>query len=87
MSEQAPSSDMPEPLVTGSGGLGNRTTGGLQHRFVDVLGWLITFAWGISFVLDAAVKEYEPPVSVHALMMVVAGAAFGSSLIKKGEGQ
>jgi hypothetical protein len=29
------------------------------------------------------VVGYEPPVTVHALMMIVAGAAFGSSLFQR----
>lgn len=52
---------------------------------MDVLGWVITGAWAASFVLDAVVKTYDPPWTIHALMMVVAGAAFGSTLIVKGD--
>lgn len=63
----------------------SRTATGLSHRFIDSLSWIITAAWAISFVLDATVKTYDPPVSVHALMMVVAGAAFGSTLINRGD--
>jgi hypothetical protein len=57
----------------------------LQRRFVDILGWVITSVWGLSFILDAAIKSYDPPPIVHALMMLVAGAAFGSTFIQKEE--
>jgi hypothetical protein len=61
-----------------------RTKAGLQRRFVDILAWIIVGAWGSSFVLDAVVTTYDPPPVIHALMMVVAGAAFGSTFIHKG---
>jgi hypothetical protein len=48
------------------------------------LAWIIVGAWGSSFVLDAVVTTYDPPPVIHALMMVVAGAAFGSTFIHKG---
>jgi hypothetical protein len=69
--------------VSTSAGSDGRTVGGLSRRFVDVLGWTITGAWAASFALDAMVVGYEPPVTVHALMMIVAGAAFGSSLFQR----
>ena len=49
----------------------------------SVIGWTVTGAWATSFVLDAMFASYEPPVSLHALMMLVAGAAFGGSMLKK----
>jgi hypothetical protein len=96
LSGHFPSSPTPEPPDIVSGGLGkvgpaesestrSRTTTGLQRRFVDTLGWLITLVWAVSFILDAIITTYDPPVSIHALMMVVAGAAFGSTLIKRDE--
>ena len=72
----------PSSLDKPSDGHG-RTDTGLQRKFVDVLGWVITGAWGISFILDAVVKTYDPHPTIHALMMVVAGAAFGSTFIKR----
>lgn len=83
--ESSQPSATPEQQASPSDGSDGRTTGGLQRKFVDTLGWLITGAWAASFLLDAAIRDYDPPVSVHALMMVVAGAAFGSSLIHRGD--
>ena len=48
---------------------------------------LITAAWAVSFILDIVVKEYDPPASVHALMMIVAGGVFGEGLIRTRTGQ
>jgi hypothetical protein len=55
---------------------------GLNQRFIDVLGWVITLAWAFSMTLHATGIGYEPPASIHLLMMIVAGAAFGTNLIK-----
>lgn len=54
-----------------------------MDRLRSAIGWTVTAAWAISFVLDAVLPHYEPPVSLHALMMLVAGAAFGGSMLKK----
>lgn len=90
MSEQPQES--PSPSATrrrrvrkSDGSDSGRTAGGLQRRFVDVLGWTITAVWAASFIVDALVRTYDPPVSIHALMMIVAGAAFGSALIQRGD--
>lgn len=55
----------------------------MDERLRSVIGWVVTGAWATSFVLDALLVRYEPPVSVHALMMIVAGAAFGSSMLRR----
>lgn len=60
-----------------------RSSGGLQRRFVDALAWIITGAWGVSFVMDIVRPAYDPPGVLHALMLTVAGAAFGSTLIRR----
>lgn len=47
--------------------------------------WLtvvITLAWAVSFIVDIAKTEYDPPASVHALMLIVAGAVFGDGLVR-----
>lgn len=55
----------------------------MDDRLRNAIGYLVTATWGVSFVLDALLVNYEPPVSVHALMMLVAGAAFGGSMLKR----
>lgn len=59
---------------------------GLNQRFVDALGWIITAVWALSMALHAANIGYEPPASIHLLMMVVAGTAFGTNFIKPKNG-
>lgn len=54
-----------------------------MERLPSAIGWTVTVAWAASFVLDAVLKNYEPPVTVHALMMLVAGAAFGGQMWKR----
>jgi hypothetical protein len=58
----------------------------LSPRFVEVLGWVITCIWALSMFLHALNIGYEPPPSIHVLMMVVAGAAFGTNFIKPRNG-
>ena len=47
---------------------------------------VITAAWSISFLVDIIVTTYDPPATLHALMMVVAGAAFSGSIIRRHNG-
>jgi cell division protein FtsB len=54
-----------------------------SNRFIAlVVASVITAAWAISFTVDIFVKDYEAPPSVHALMLIVAGAVFGEGLIR-----
>lgn len=43
---------------------------------------VITAAWAVSFVVDVFNEGYEPPASVHALMLLVAGALFGDRVLR-----
>lgn len=43
---------------------------------------VITVAWTISFLVDIKVDTYDPPASIHPLMMIVAGAVFGEGLVR-----
>lgn len=47
---------------------------------------VITGAWAVSFIVDIVNKNYDPPASVHGLMMMVAGAVFGEGLIRTRNG-
>lgn len=59
-----------------------------NNKVATGLAIVITVAWAISFLLDIVIQGYDPPPSVHALMMMVAGAVFGEGLIKsRNEGQ
>jgi hypothetical protein len=50
-------------------------------RLRTVMGWAIIVAWTISLALDASIMTYEPPTSIHILMMLAAGALFGPKII------
>ena len=39
--------------------------------------YLIAVVWTVSVILDATWPSYEAPTSIHALMMLAAGWAFG----------
>lgn len=43
--------------------------------------YFITGVWGVSFLVDIVDKTYEAPQSVHAAMVIVAGALFGGGLM------
>lgn len=46
-------------------------------RAAVVIALVVTAVWVASCVADAVVAAYDPPATVHALMMAVAGWAFG----------
>lgn len=58
-----------------------------NNKIATILAVVITIAWAISFMIDIVIKEYDPPASVHALMMIVAGAVFGEGLIRTRTGK
>lgn len=53
-----------------------------NERIAFGLGSIITASWVISYILDILDNEYDPPTSVHALMLLVAGTVFGQGFIK-----
>lgn len=55
----------------------------MDKRITNAIAIIATVLWTLSFVLDAILPNYEPPVSVHAVMMLVAGAAFAGSVLKR----
>lgn len=48
-----------------------------------VLSYVITVVWVVSFVIEVLDPNYSPPPSVHALMLLVAGALFGKGVIDR----
>lgn len=57
-----------------------------NNKIATVMAIVITVVWAVSFLVDIVVEEYDPPPSVHALMMIVAGAVFGEGLIRNRNG-
>jgi lipopolysaccharide export LptBFGC system permease protein LptF len=55
----------------------------VDRRLTLALGWAILLMWVGSMILDAVSTTYEAPPTIHALMMLLAGAAFGNTLRKK----
>lgn len=51
----------------------------MDKRLVTALGWTILTVWVVGMILDAA-TTYDPPATLHALMTMLAGAAFGNAL-------
>jgi hypothetical protein len=47
---------------------------------------MISILWAGSFLLQAAVRDYNPPAAIHGLMTIVATAAFGSTLLQRKDG-
>jgi hypothetical protein len=68
---------------TSSGYDGMDTGGEVNRRLAAVIAVVITVVWTISFTADLLNPQYSPPPTVHALMMLVAGAAFGGSVLGK----
>jgi len=51
-----------------------------------IIAWAVVVAWLASIIVDATVPTYEPPASIHILMMLVAGALFGPRIARRGNG-
>lgn len=67
--------------------MSSNSTVSSNNRLATRLAYVITLAWAVSFLVDIFVISYEPPASVHPLMMLVAGAVFGEGLIKARNGK
>lgn len=52
----------------------------MDKRVSNAIAIVVTAVWTISFLADIALRKYDPPASVHAIMMIVAGAAFANGL-------
>ena len=46
----------------------------LDPRVSNGIAIVITLVWAISYLVDMAMNTYDPPASVNAIMMIVAGA-------------
>lgn len=61
----------------------------VDKRLAAAIAIVITTAWAVSFILGALNPAYNPPPSIHPLMLIVAGAAFGTAvrIPKKAKGE
>lgn len=55
-------------------------------RLRIVIGWVVVGAWVGSIIIDASIPDYDPPASIHLLMMLVAGALFGPKITGRSSG-
>lgn len=54
----------------------------MDRRISNFIAFVVTLVWAASFLADIVLASYEPPASIHVVMMIVAGAAFGNTIIK-----
>lgn len=59
----------------------------MSNKLITGIAIVITVAWSVSFLADIVVSSYDVPATVHALMMLVAGAAFGGTVIRRVNGK
>lgn len=59
----------------------------MNPRTGNLIALVVTAVWAISFLADIISKSYAGSPYVHAIMMLVAGAAFSGQLIKKNGGE
>lgn len=58
----------------------------MPHREATLRVWVagtVTALWAVSFVADLFIAEYDPPPSVGALMLLIAGALFGEGVVRQ----
>lgn len=54
-----------------------------RGRLALIAASVILTAWTISFIMDIAVKTYDPPASVTPLAMASVGFLFGAEVMAK----
>ena len=54
-----------------------------DERVPTSIATVITVVWVLSLTLDATWGSYDPPPTIHALMMLVAGWAFGERYLRR----
>jgi hypothetical protein len=54
--------------------------GSTTIRFIAVV---ITVVWAASVIADIISQSYSPPVELHAIMGILAGALFGRDAVSK----
>lgn len=59
----------------------------MDKRLSAAIAIVITVAWATSFIVGITNPNYEPPATLHALMMIVAGAAFGNAVLGRKNGK
>lgn len=55
----------------------------MDKRLSTAIAIVITVAWAVSFIIGALNPSYAPPPSLHPLMLIVAGAAFGNTVLNR----
>jgi len=66
---------------------GAMNVGELNPKTANAIALVVTFVWAVSFLADVAMKSYQGSPYIHTVMMLVAGAAFSGSLIKRNGGK
>jgi hypothetical protein len=52
-------------------------------RFRLIFAWVVLVIWASSILVAVFDRSYSPEPTVHLLMMVVAGALFGPSFVRR----
>lgn len=58
----------------------------MDRKVSNIVALVVTFVWAASFLGDAFIETYDPPSSVHTVMMLVAGAAFADGIMRNRNG-
>lgn len=56
-----------------------------MERLRVAVGWVVVCAWVASLIVDALVKTYDPPTTLHIVMMIVAGYLFAPTIVGRGK--
>jgi len=60
---------------------------GIDPRVTTFIAALIAVVWAISMLADAAMKTFQAPAGVQAVMMLMSGALFGSDLLRRNKNE
>lgn len=57
----------------------------MNSKLSTAIAFIVVGIWAISMLVDMIpAAHYEPPVAIYPALMLVLGAIFGVSLVKKG---
>lgn len=65
---------------------GEESNGRPLRWVINLMALSVTLIWSVSFVVDMVATSYDPPASINAVMILVVGAVFGGSVIRRGGG-
>jgi hypothetical protein len=69
-------------IVLALGTNGGRSPYRPSVAVLNTLAVIVTVVWAVSFSVDIAVRDYDPPTNVHTAFLVLLGVVFGGQFLR-----